>query len=149
MHHGDKGFTLIELLIVVAIIALIAAIATPNLMTALDKGRQKKTMADLRALGTAITMYQVDNNTYPRITNFAALPPVLEPTYIPAIPPTDGWNNTWVFQGDATRGLHYTFISYAKDGVPSTATGGQTHDFNCDIIYADGRFFQWPQGGQN
>ena len=55
MHkrHGQKGFTLIELLIVVAIIGIIAAILIPNLIDALQKAKQKRTVADVRNMGTA------------------------------------------------------------------------------------------------
>ena len=62
MRRNDKGFTLIELLIVVAIIGIIAAIAIPNLLNAIDRGKQKRTMADLRSVGTAIESYSIDNN---------------------------------------------------------------------------------------
>src|SRR5882762_1185179 len=61
----QKGFTLIELLIVVAIIGIIAAIAIPNLLNAIDRGKQKRSMADIRSLGTATESYAVDNNFYP------------------------------------------------------------------------------------
>src|SRR5438105_14359454 len=40
---------LIELLIVVAIIGILAAIAIPNLLTAMQRSKQKRTMADMRS----------------------------------------------------------------------------------------------------
>ena len=61
----QAGFTLIELMIVIAIIAIIAAIAIPNLLNAIDRGKQKRTMADIRSLGTAVETYSIDNNDYP------------------------------------------------------------------------------------
>ena len=79
MRRNDKGFTLIELLIVVAIIGIIAAIAIPNLLNAIDRGKQKRTMADLRSVGTAIESYSIDNNLYPNAgTNMGTLSGVLE-----------------------------------------------------------------------
>ena len=144
----QKGFTLIELLIVVAIIGIIAAIAIPNLLNAIDRGKQKRSMADIRSLGTATESYAVDNNFYPKVNSYAAVQPFLQPIYIKTAPAADGWNKTWEFQGDTTNGVDYTLLSRAKDGVASTNNGGQTNDFNCDILFSGGQFFQWPQGTQ-
>ena len=146
--RNQKGFTLIELLIVVAIIGIIAAIAIPNLLNAIDRGKQKRTMADVRSLGTAVESYAVDNNFYPKVNSYANLTPLVQPIYIKTAPVSDGWNKTWVFQGDTTNGVDYSVISNAKDGIASAQTGGQTNDFNCDIIFSNGQFFQWPAGTQ-
>jgi prepilin-type N-terminal cleavage/methylation domain-containing protein len=62
---NSNGFTLIELLITLVVIGVIAAIAIPNLASAIDRGKQKRTMADLRTIGTAVEAYSVDNGTYP------------------------------------------------------------------------------------
>lgn len=60
-----RAFTLIELLIVVAIIAILAAIAVPNLMEAQARAKASRALSDMRSLGVAIASYTVDNNVPP------------------------------------------------------------------------------------
>ena len=64
-----RGFTLIELLIVVGILAVLAAIATPNYLEAQVRAKVSRTHNDLRSLATAIESYRTDNNTYPVVGN--------------------------------------------------------------------------------
>lgn len=59
------GFTLIELLIVVAIIAILAAIALPNMLAAQTRAKVSRARADIRTAVLAIESYRVDNNHYP------------------------------------------------------------------------------------
>lgn len=146
----QKGFTLIELLIVVAIIGIIAAIAIPNLLNAINRGRQKRTMADIRSIATAVEAYTVDNNFYPKVTTtLTDLRYYLEPTYIRRVPPNDGWNNPVGWIGD-TQGNAYTLWSGGRDKntIFTWQSGGPTTNFNDDIVYAVGSFVQWPEGVQ-
>ena len=64
MNKG-KAFTLIELLIVVAIIAILALIAVPNLLQAQIRAKVVTVRADFRNLLVAMQAYRVDYNAYP------------------------------------------------------------------------------------
>ena len=146
MNRNSKGFTLIELLIVVAIIGIIAAIAIPNLLNAIDRGKQKRTMADLRSIGTAVESYSIDNNVYPVASAMNTLETFVEPVYIRTAPLADGWTRS--FQVSAVIG-EYTVCSGGKDGGTCTTDGtGATQSFNSSITFANGQFVQWPEGSQ-
>ncbi|GEM_PF-975506 len=58
---SGKGFRLAELMIVVAIIGVLAAIATPNFRKARSSARDKACMANIRVLSGAVEMYNMDN----------------------------------------------------------------------------------------
>ena len=61
-----KGFTLVEIMIVVAIIALLAAIAIPNLLSARMTANTAAAKANVRSLSTACETYSTANNgAYP------------------------------------------------------------------------------------
>ncbi len=164
LRKKSSGFTLIELLIVIAIIGILAAIAIPNLLNALQRGKQKRTMADIRNLATAIESYNVDNNVYPNaiacdfggIATMAAVKTtsftLLKPTYI-AVPPTvDGWNKALSY-GTGTNGQSYALASKGRDGDGTAITlptvCGTTTDFNSDIVYTNGTFVLYPDGPQH
>ena len=145
-NRKSKGFTLIELLIVVAIIGIIAAIAIPNLLNAIDRGKQKRTMADMRSIGTAIESYAVDNNVYPNVNTNTGLEAVVETTYIKEMPLNDGWSNAFQVASTTTQ---YTIHSFGKDGSGTTCTAGVTSLFAAEICFANGQFIRYPQGVQN
>ena len=139
MLKHEKGFTLIELLIVVAIIGIIAAIAVPNLLTAIQRSKRSRSAADMRAIGTALGSYNVDANIYPikADTNFSAI--AFQASMAAGMPSSyyegaakDGWGKDLRYSSD---GQGYTLTSYGKD----QASGGGT-DFDSDVIYINGQF---------
>src|SRR5688572_9177243 len=60
------GFTLVELLVVIAIIAILAAILFPVFNLAKVAARKASSLSNLRQIGTAISLYAMDNEGYPQ-----------------------------------------------------------------------------------
>ena len=164
-RNSNKGFTLIELLIVVAIIGIIVAIAIPNLLNAIQRAKQKRSMADMRSAGTAAEAYAVDFNHYPAaaaitLPSGLSMPTAsfgdtntsfnkqLAPTYIRVLPLTDGWQSWFLYSTGTTVQQHYVIASAGKDGATVAFVGGETTDFNADIVFVDGQFLQYPAGAQ-
>ena len=62
--NGNKGFTLIELLVVVIIIGVLAAIALPNLLNQVAKGRQAEARNNLGTINRAQQAHRLETGTF-------------------------------------------------------------------------------------
>ena len=156
MRKRQAGFSILELLIVGAIIAVIAAIAIVNYMNALNRGKQKRTVNDIRILAQAwearaadTSSYAVAGYTFPgTAVPYSALVTALRPTYLRDIPQVDGWLRPLQFgyePGAAGTPGGYAIRSAGRDGIfESSYTSGATTDPDCDIVWGDGSFISYP-----
>ena len=64
------AFTLVEIMIVVGILALLAAIAIPNVLRGRTNANESAAISNLRILLSALEMYRSVNNIYPDTTTW-------------------------------------------------------------------------------
>jgi prepilin-type N-terminal cleavage/methylation domain-containing protein len=82
--NGNKGFTLIELLVVVIIIGVLAAIALPNLLGQVAKGRQAEARNNLGTINRAQQAHRLETGTFGTFSTATAsnqLPVSIQPQY--------------------------------------------------------------------
>jgi len=142
LRKRDEGFSLIELLIVVAIIGIIATIAVPQLLDAIDRGRQRRTMADMRNIATANGTYRVDEGVYAD-----ALASIQTQGYMQVVPTNDAWANAFVY-AQTGSGTGYTLTSYGSDGAsgPAAPSPWVNDPYDPDLTLTNGQFTQAPTG---
>jgi general secretion pathway protein G len=131
-----RAFTLIEVMVVIAILAVLAALIVPKVMSRPDEARVVAARQDIASLLQALKLYRLDNLRYPTTEQgLAAL--VTRPSLAPAPPnwkpggylerlPRDPWGNPYQYLSPGLRGEVDVF-SFGADGV----AGGE--GFDADI----------------
>ena len=127
----------------ILLMGLVAAIAIPNFLNAVDRGKQKRTMADLRSIGVALEAYADEHDAYPSARTNLDLRSALEPAHIKSLPMIDGWGNA--FQVDVSA-EHYRIYSKGKDGAGDDCAPQQTTTYDDEICLVDGQFVRSPTG---
>jgi general secretion pathway protein G len=116
------GFTLIELLVVLAIIALLAGIATPVYFSSISKSKESALKEDLAILRKGLDDFYSDNNKYPQDLN-----ELVTGKYIRAIPkdPIMDSNSLWVLVKDDDDDPNG--ISNIKSGATGKSADGDNY----------------------
>lgn len=128
-RHSSRGFSLIELLVVMGIILIIVALATPHLIAALDEARVARATGELHAIEVNITIYQASNG--------GNLPADL--SQIEATSLTDPWGHPYLYfnhvSGTGNGGIlrqdlflvplneDYDLYSSGNDGLTAASIG--------------------------
>ena len=131
-----RAFTLIEVMVVVAILAVLAALIVPRVMSRPDEARVVAARQDIASLLQALKLYRLDNLRYPTTEQgLAAL--VTRPTLAPAPQnwkpggylerlPKDPWGHPYQYLNPGLHGEIDVF-SFGADN----AAGGE--GFDADI----------------
>lgn len=124
-NRKARGFTLVEIMIVVAIIALIAAIAIPNLLRARHNANETAAIGAMRTLSTACESFRAAQTppAYPALLDDLS---TADPQYVPA-EITDGTNQGYDFAYAQVSDDQFTLVA-----TPTTANVTGTRHFFVD-----------------
>lgn len=129
-----------------------------------DRDAQRKTVQDLRNVGTAMMSWQIDHESgnagsscagvlavfggaCPLATR-AQVVAILVPQYIPEVPEKDGWGNPYQFLLDLERAA-IGMRSPGRDGKYEAGEYSSSKfppaDYDRDLVWRNGFFVRWPQ----
>ncbi len=117
------GFTLVELLVVLAILALIATVVTPQVMKYLGKAETDTARLQVNRLGGILDLYRIELGSYPGddmgLTALVEQPPGVDRWNGPYVQKPeqlkDPWGRPYQYRYPGEHG-DYDLYSLGKDG---------------------------------
>lgn len=129
------GFTLLEILVVITVIAILAALVSPQVFRNVGDARTATARAQVEILTLALDAYRLDNHRYPTTEQgLVALvrPPDGEPIprnwrgpYLRRGVPADPWDRPYLYVSPGTHdSTGFDLSTLGRDGEP----GGEGED---------------------
>ena len=130
--YSADGFTLVELLVVLAILGLIAALATPQVVKYLGKAKTDAAKIEIKNLGAALDLFAIDVGRYPSdqegLIALVAKPPGLErwngPYLTAKAAPVDPWGRPYLYRFPGQH-QQYDLYTLGADNAPGGSGDNQ------------------------
>src|SRR5262245_4965807 len=134
--------------VVAAVLLVLAVIAIPNLHHAMENSKEKRTLADMRAIATAWEARAKATKPYAigrsSRVSFQDLRHALEPKYVTHLERTDGWGKPFEF---TATGDQYSIRAWGSDRRRDAKLAeGPYVGYEHDAVYANGKFISYPEG---
>lgn len=175
LRNRVRGFTLVELLVVVVVIGIIATLIIPMFLDAIQKGKQKRAMAEMRIVGTCWMAWLTDQVSASaagaggeRVYDISEMQEVDARTvlnslyqtqtffYCSEVPVLDpwGWEYEYFINPDTLLGSKAIAIrTPGRHGEFDYGNSGRyplgpfiVTNYDKDILWADGFFIHYPAG---
>jgi len=120
-----------------------------DLGEAFAHGNQVRTMSDLRRLGGVLDGWASQNEGFYPVCNdyevvTSCLARRLPEGAFADLRLNDAWGRPFLYHTD-DEGTTYALISYSTDGeYDRLGRAGPTSSYDCDIVFSNGDFVQWP-----
>lgn len=149
MKRIQRAFTLIEVMVVVVIMAILAAIVVPKIMSRPDQAKIVKVKEDIQSIDNALDLYKLDNGVYPsQAQGLKAL--VKKPTTDP-VPsnyapggylkrmPLDPWGHAYRYRNPGKHGEVDVFTYGANNKPGGTGINATIGNWNLQEISDNGQ----------
>jgi general secretion pathway protein G len=119
---SDAGFTLVELLVVLVILGLLAAVATPQALKYLGRSKTNAAQIQVRGLVTSLDLFRLDIGRYPSqnegLVALVERPTALENWHGPYVTKRemlqDPWGRTYLYRIPGQHG-EFDLFTYGSD----------------------------------
>jgi general secretion pathway protein G len=131
-EEAPAGFTLIELLVVLAILGLMIAVVTPQVLKYLGKAKIDTARIEMRNMETALDLYLIDVGRYPTqqegLDALVKNPGGLQGWHGPYLKtnrvPVDPWGHSYQYRVPGQQG-DYDLYTLGPDNSPTSAIEAQ------------------------